>query len=81
MSPLLGVILVVLAGLGTGTFVWPMKLQKRFQFEHWFFVAMLVGLIIMPIFMSLWVIIQSPNNLFLWINKVAISTLKKYPRL
>lgn len=48
MSPVFGILLVVLAGLGTGTFVWPMKLQKKFQFEHWFFVAMLAGLIIVP---------------------------------
>ena len=44
----LGIILVVLAGIGTGTGIWPMKLTKRFQFEHYWFIAMLLGLVILP---------------------------------
>ncbi|MCL2117309.1 MAG: hypothetical protein FWH27_02665 [Planctomycetaceae bacterium] len=45
---LLGIALVVLAGLGTGTGIWPMKLMKRFQFEHYWFIAMLTGLVVLP---------------------------------
>ena len=48
MTTILGIILVVLAGIGTGTGIWPMKLTKRFQFEHYWFVAMLLGLIVLP---------------------------------
>jgi hypothetical protein len=48
LTAVFGVLLVVFAGLGTGTFAWPMKLMRRFKFEQWFFVAMLVGLIIIP---------------------------------
>ncbi len=44
----IGILLVVVAGLGTGSFAWPMKLMKKLKFEHWFFIAMLAGLIIMP---------------------------------
>ena len=45
---LLGIILVVLAGLGTGTVMWPMKRMKRLQFEHYWFIAMLTGLVVVP---------------------------------
>ena len=48
MDTLLGIVLVMLAGLGTGTGIWPMKLMKRLEFEHYWFVAMLVGLFIVP---------------------------------
>lgn len=48
MDTVAAILLVAIAGLGTGSFAWPMKLQRKFQFEHWFFVAMLVGLIILP---------------------------------
>ena len=45
---LFGIMLVVLAGLGTGTTMWPMKRMKQLQFEHYWFVAMLTGLVILP---------------------------------
>lgn len=45
---ILGIILVLLAGMGTGTVAWPMKAAKRFKFEHSWFVGMSVGLIIIP---------------------------------
>jgi hypothetical protein len=48
METLLGVLVVALAGLTMGSVVWPMKLMRRFQFEHWWFLAMLTGLVIMP---------------------------------
>ena len=49
-STLIGVLLVVLAGLGTGTIAWPMKLMRRLSFEHYWFVGMLVSLVIAPWF-------------------------------
>ena len=45
---LLGCLLVLLSGLGTGSCAWPMKVVRRFQFEHSWFVGMLVGLILLP---------------------------------
>ena len=45
MTTLLGILLVILAGLGTGTGMWPMKRMKRLQFEHYWFVAVL-GLVV-----------------------------------
>jgi hypothetical protein len=47
METVLGVIVVALAGLTMGSSAWPMKLMRKFQFEHWWFVGMLFGLIIM----------------------------------
>ncbi|MBI2842924.1 MAG: hypothetical protein HYX78_05945 [Armatimonadetes bacterium] len=49
MTPtLLGALVVTFAGLAMGSVYWPVKVMRRFQFEHWFFVAMFVGLIIVP---------------------------------
>lgn len=48
MEAVWGILLVTLAGLGTGTVAWPMKLMRRLKFEHYWFVGMLVGLIIIP---------------------------------
>lgn len=48
MEMLLGVLVVMAAGLCMGSCVWPMKLMHKFQFEHWWFLAMLTGLIIIP---------------------------------
>ena len=60
MTTIFGIILVVLAGIGTGTGIWPLKLTKRLQFEHYWFVAMLLGLLIFP-----WtiVVLRVPNPL------------------
>jgi len=49
---LLGLCLVTAAGIGTGTLAWPMKLMRKLQFEHYWFVAMLLGLIVIP-----WVVV------------------------
>ena len=48
MTFLLGFLLVTIAGLGTGSIAWPIKVMRRFQFEQWWFIGMVVGLLIMP---------------------------------
>ncbi len=50
MSPqqILGILAVALAGLIVGGGAWPMKLMKTYQFEHWWFIGMLTGLLVMP---------------------------------
>ena len=48
MSTFWGALIVVLAGLIQGSGAWPMKLMRKFKFEHWWFVAMLVGLVVAP---------------------------------
>lgn len=45
---LVGIGLVMLAGLGTGTVAWPMKKMRRLQFENYWFIGMLVGLVLIP---------------------------------
>jgi L-rhamnose-H+ transport protein len=52
-TSLLGFFAVALAGLVIGSGAWPMKLMKKFQFEHWWFIGMLTGLIIIPWFITL----------------------------
>ncbi len=48
METALGVLLVMLAGLTMGSSAWPIKLVRKFQFEHWWFLAMVTGLIVLP---------------------------------
>jgi hypothetical protein len=48
MAGIFGALTVVLAGLVQGSGVWPMKLLKKYKFEHWWFIAMLIGLVIAP---------------------------------
>lgn len=48
MTTLLGALMVGAAGLMTGSYLWPIKLIRNLQFEHWWFVNVVVGLIIMP---------------------------------
>jgi len=45
---ILGLLIVACAGLLVGSGAWPMKLMKRFQFEHWWIVGMFIGLILIP---------------------------------
>lgn len=45
---LLGICITVLAGLIMGTSPWPLKLMRRFQYEHFAFISMLVALVIVP---------------------------------
>jgi len=44
----LGFLLVTIAGLGTGSIAWPIKVIRRFQFEQWWFIGMLMGLVVVP---------------------------------
>ena len=48
METVLGISLVIVGGLIIGAGAWPMKLMRTFQFEHWWFLAMLVGLVVGP---------------------------------
>ncbi len=43
-----GLILVILAGLGTGTVAWPMKRIKNLHFEQYLFVFMFTAIIVYP---------------------------------
>ena len=44
----LGVSLVVIGGLAMGCGAWPIKIIKKMKFEHFWFIGMLVGLVIVP---------------------------------
>lgn len=48
MPTIWGALTVVAAGLMQGSGMWPMKLMRKFQFEHWWFIAMVIGLVIAP---------------------------------
>jgi L-rhamnose-H+ transport protein len=48
LSAWLGVLIVVMAGMAIGVSPWPIKRMRRFQYEHWAFVAMLVGMVLTP---------------------------------
>jgi hypothetical protein len=48
METVLGISLVIVGGLIMGAGAWPMKLMRTFQFEHWWFLAMLFGLVVGP---------------------------------
>lgn len=45
---ILGAVVVALAGLIQGSGGWPMKFLRKFEFEHWWFIAMLGGLVVLP---------------------------------
>ncbi|HEX4489481.1 MAG TPA: L-rhamnose/proton symporter RhaT [Terriglobales bacterium] len=73
METVWGALIVVLAGLVQGSGAWPMKLMRRFKFEHWWFIAMLVGLVLAP-----WIITLTmcPNVLDAY-RSIDTSTLVK----
>ncbi len=48
MSAVLGLLVVALGGLIMGSGAWPFKLMRAYQFEHWWLIGMLVGLVVMP---------------------------------
>lgn len=71
MEMALGVLVVTAAGLLMGSGVWPMKLMRTFQFEHWWFIGMLVGLIVLP-----WTItLAAFPNAFQALREVPVSVL------
>jgi L-rhamnose-H+ transport protein len=43
-----GIVVTALAGLIMGTSPWPLKLMRRFQYEQFGFISMLVALLILP---------------------------------
>ena len=45
---IVGSTVVAGAGLLSGSAVWPIKRMRRYQFEHWWFAAMLTGLLLVP---------------------------------
>ena len=48
MEMFIGIVLVTVAGLGTGSIAWPMKIMRKLHFEHYWFVGMFAGLIVVP---------------------------------
>jgi len=48
MTMVLGLLAVAAGGLIMGSGAWPFKLMHKYRFEHWWFVGMLVGLVVMP---------------------------------
>ncbi|MBN2292740.1 MAG: hypothetical protein JXM70_09965, partial [Pirellulales bacterium] len=53
MTTLLGITSVVLGGLLMGIGPWPIKLMRRFQYEHWALISGFVGIIFIPWFVTL----------------------------
>ena len=70
-SPVLGIVAVALAGLVIGSGAWPMKLMKKFQFEHWWFIGMTTGLVVIPWLITL---VFCPNP-FVAYSTVPMKTL------
>jgi hypothetical protein len=48
METVLGVLAVGISGLFAGGGVWPFKLIRKYQFEHWWFVAIFIALFVVP---------------------------------
>ena len=48
MTTLVGALVVAAGGLLMGSGAWPFKLMRLYKFEHWWFIGMLVGLVVMP---------------------------------
>lgn len=47
-TTLAGALVVGAGGIIMGSAVWPFKLMRKYQFEHWWFVSCVAGLIVMP---------------------------------
>ncbi|MCL5098802.1 MAG: hypothetical protein M1608_14975 [Candidatus Omnitrophica bacterium] len=47
-STVLGVLVVALAGLSMGSGAWTLKAIRKLQVEHWLFIGMLIGLVVVP---------------------------------
>jgi hypothetical protein len=52
-----GMLIVAAAGLCLGLAPWPVKAMRRFRYEHWGFVSMLAGLVLLP-----WVVMLSASS-------------------
>jgi L-rhamnose-H+ transport protein len=48
MSLWSGIVITVIAGLIMGTSPWPLKLMRRYQYEHFAFLSMLLALVVLP---------------------------------
>jgi hypothetical protein len=48
VTTLAGALVVAAGGLIMGSSVWPYKLMRKYQFEHWWFVSGVTGLVVMP---------------------------------
>jgi hypothetical protein len=48
VTTLAGALVVAAGGLIMGSSVWPYKLMRKYQFEHWWFVSGVAGLVVMP---------------------------------
>lgn len=67
----LGFLLVVIAGLGTGTVAWPLKKIKAIRFEYFLFTYMAVGVVLIP-----WgVMLLGVDSVSRVIGQVGIKTL------
>ncbi|MCE5324202.1 hypothetical protein LLG46_12940 [bacterium] len=47
-STLFGALVVALAGFLIGTSAWPIKVLRKYEFEHWLFVGEFLGLVVFP---------------------------------
>jgi len=73
MHVLSGILVVLLAGIISGSGAWPMKLMRAYRFEHWWFVGMLSGLIVFP-----WLVAVSfCPNLLAALKSVPLETIAK----
>jgi len=71
MDTILGVLIAASAGLCMGSSAWTVKTLHRYQFEQWWFVGMLTGLVILPWTVTLWAF----PNVFAAYRDVAPSAL------
>jgi len=53
MEIILGFVIVIISGMLTGTFMWPMKKISKLQFEHYWFLGSFFGLFLLPWLMVL----------------------------
>lgn len=71
METIVGVLVAAAAGLCMGSSAWTVKTLRRYQFEQWWFVGMLTGLVILPWTVTLWAF----PNVFAAYRDVAPSAL------
>lgn len=48
LTTIVGALVVAAGGLIMGSSAWPYKLMRTYQFEHWWFVSGVAGLVVMP---------------------------------